>query len=499
MQANAQYSCGKFYRNFLCFALFMLWACGAYSSCNPSAFGPLPQFVTSTGAPASGYQLYFFVGGSTSTPQTTYTDATCGTPNTNPIILDSLGNPQNGIFWTSGQSFKMELATPTDTNPPTSPIWTVDNLKGINDTTVTQSQWVAGPTPTFVGATSFTVAGDQTLVLTAGLRLQITDAITVKYATISTSVYNGSSLTTITTINDGSLSLVSPLSAFNYGLLSATNISIPRFVQAGTAISVTYDSSGRPTINSSYTPPALPRSYLAGLTLSNAAASSGSMVVSAGMAVDSTNTAEMSLASNYTKTSSAWTLGSGVGGLDTGAFAINTWYHWYLIQRPDTGVVDCIFSLSASAPTLPANYTLYRYIGSSLSDTTLHWVPFTQQGDFFEWTTPVLESTSASPGTNAVTQTLANIPTGFNVRAFLNAMVAAATTNAYISDLATTDLAVSNTTAPLPSVGTVNSTGSAAQVTVRTNTSAQIRTRNTSNAQLFLVTLGWFDRRGQDQ
>ena len=112
--------------------------------------------------------------------------------------------------------------------------------------------------------------------------------------------------------------------------------------------------------------------------------------------------------------------------------------------------------------------------------------------------TPVLESTSATPGTSAVTQTLANVPTGINERAFLNVVVSAAGNAVYISDLATADAAASSTVAPGLSVGTNNSTGSAAQVTVRTNTSAQIRTRNIANGQTFITTLGWFDRRGQD-
>ena len=42
----------------------------------------------------------------------------------------------------------------------------------------------------------------------------------------------------------------------------------------------------------------------------------------------------------------------------------NTDYYVYLIKRVDTDVVDAIFSASATAPTLPTNYTLFRRIGS---------------------------------------------------------------------------------------------------------------------------------------
>lgn len=483
----------------LCLSLLLTSGIGL-AAVNPSSLGgPKPQYVDSTGLPASGYKVFFYVAGSVNTKQNTYTDATGLSANTNPVLLNSLGEPPSGIFFTAGQSYKAVFALPTDTDPPSSPLWTIDNIKGINDTTVTQSQWVAGPAPTFVSATSFTLAGDQTSTFTVGLRLQITDAINTKYATVTVSSYDGISLTTITTVNDGGLSLVSPLAAVSYGLLSPTSISIPRFIQAGTNITVTYDSSGRPVINNSYTNPYIvPRAYLAGLTLSNASTSSGSMVIAAGMATDSTNTTLMALPSAYTKTTAAWTLGTGVGGLDTGSVSVNTWYHWYEIERVDTGVVDCIFSLSASAPTLPANYTIYRRIGSGFVDTTLHWVNFTQDGDLFELSVPVLETTSATPGTSAVTLTLANVPTGVNVRAILNNGTQA-TQLVYFSDLATTDAAPSATAAPLGTGGTTGtgSNFSYNQVTVRTNTSAQVRYRTNNNSQIYVTTVGWLDQRGK--
>jgi hypothetical protein len=46
----------------------------------------------------------------------------------------------------------------------------------------------------------------------------------------------------------------------------------------------------------------------------------------------------------------------------------STWYYLWLIQRPDTGVVDALFSESASAPTMPSGYTRKRLIGAVLTD-----------------------------------------------------------------------------------------------------------------------------------
>src|SRR5438128_8728199 len=98
------------------------------------------------------------------------------------------------------------------------------------------------------------------------------------------------------------------------------------------------------------------RGYLAGLVLSTAG-SSTTMTTAVGQAVDSANASVMVLASAINKTTSSWTVGSGNGGLDTGAIAANTWYHFFLIKRVDTNVVDVLFSLSASAPAMATSYT----------------------------------------------------------------------------------------------------------------------------------------------
>lgn len=89
------------------------------------------QFFDNNGLVAAGYKLFTYAAGST-TKQTTWTDATLGTPNTNPVVLDSSGRA--GVFL-GGLSYKFVLAPPNDTDPPTSPIWTVDNVISIPQTT----------------------------------------------------------------------------------------------------------------------------------------------------------------------------------------------------------------------------------------------------------------------------------------------------------------------------------------------------------------------------
>lgn len=249
----------------------------------------------------------------------------------------------------------------------------------------------------------------------------------------------------------------------------------------------------------------VPRSYLAGLTLSTAG-SSTTMTTAAGMAADSANAFLMKLASSVAKTTSAWAVGTGNGGLDTGAIANSTWYHFYLIQRLDTSVVDVLFSLSVSAPTMPTNYGLKRRIGSGKTDGGGNWTAFTQDGDYFEWSAPVLDVNASNPGTAAVTRTL-TVPTGVNLLAVMNAILAAKATAGvlYLSDLATTDAAASNTLAPLGQIANAGAAGTVYQATqaqIRTNTSAQIRSRvgsgSDADTQVNIATVGWIDRRGRD-
>lgn len=129
------------------------------------------------------------------------------------------------------------------------------------------------------------------------------------------------------------------------------------------------------------------RSHLAGLGLSTPGGSA-LFTVAAGIAADSTTTDLMTLAASLQKAgNAAWSVGAGGGSLDTGTIANSTWYHVHLIKRTDTGVVDVLTSLSATAPTLPANYTLFRRIGAMKTTAGGVWTSFTQIGDEFLWAT----------------------------------------------------------------------------------------------------------------
>ena len=109
----------------------------------------------------------------------------------------------------------------------------------------------------------------------------------------------------------------------------------------------------------------LGRGYIDGLKLANNGADLVNDIdVAAGACRDSTDAIDIRLVTGITKQlNAAWAVGTAQGGLDTGAIADAT-YHVWLIKRADTGVVDALFSTSTTAPTMPANYTHKRRIGS---------------------------------------------------------------------------------------------------------------------------------------
>ena len=83
------------------------------------------RFFDAAGLPLAGGKLFTYAAGTT-TKQNSYTDSTGATPNTNPIILDAAGYCD--LWLDQSLAYKLTLSPSTDTDPPTNPIWTVDQL-----------------------------------------------------------------------------------------------------------------------------------------------------------------------------------------------------------------------------------------------------------------------------------------------------------------------------------------------------------------------------------
>ena len=109
--------------------------------------------------------------------------------------------------------------------------------------------------------------------------------------------------------------------------------------------------------------------YDRGCLLSAGADPNNDISVSAGARADSTNARWIELTSAIEKDLNApWAVGTGNGGLDTGTKQPSTTYHKWLILRSDTGVVDGLFSLSSSTPSLPTSYDFKAYLGLVTTD-----------------------------------------------------------------------------------------------------------------------------------
>ena len=257
----------------------------------------------------------------------------------------------------------------------------------------------------------------------------------------------------------------------------------------------------------------LPRGYLGGLKLSrDAGDTSHDINITAGECRDSTNAQNIVLPAEITKQiDNTWAAGDDAGGLEDGDSVGNTeWFHVHLLYSPSTGVVDAGFDTSITATNLladvaaaAAGHTIYRRIGSVLTDGSANILAFVQIGDHFQWVDPPLDVTDTSQAATAETRTL-SVPPGVQCVARLNVGFLDPDTDAtmYIRSTDSNDEASSKTAAPLGSVNCTDNVTGVGYVEVVTNTSKQITTRpdsgSGSNSDIYIATLGYVDRRGKD-
>ena len=86
---------------------------------------PMLQFTDASGNFLAGGKLFTYAAGTT-TKLATYVDNTGSTPNANPIILNPNGTAS--IWIPPGIGYKFVLAPANDTDPPSAPIWTADQI-----------------------------------------------------------------------------------------------------------------------------------------------------------------------------------------------------------------------------------------------------------------------------------------------------------------------------------------------------------------------------------
>jgi hypothetical protein len=446
------------------------------------------QFFSASGDPLSGGTVAYFIPG-TSTPQNTWQDAGQVTLNTNPITLDSAGE---AVIFGSGNYRELVKDSLGNT------IWdqTVTQLAGAIDSQNGVYLW--GGTSTGAANTYAITLSPAPGAYVAGQTFRwLTHEANTGAATLNVNSLGAKSIT-----KNGATALLSgdiPNGAVVEVAYDGTNFEIQ--TPPGT-LQVTPGTGLQSSATVWSVDPSFFQGYLGGLTTSFN--STTILNIAPGVCVSDDNTTQMKLASAFTKTTGAWAVGTGNGGLDTGSVANSSGYFVYVIERTDTGVVDVLLSLSATTPTMPANYTKKRRIGWIRTDGSAAILSFVQDGDLFQWAASVADVSAANPGTTAVLRTL-TVPVGINVQAIFQSIVASSSTDQVVvrySDLATNDETPSGTNAD--SGNGANQAGGvdpfASRMQVRTNTSAQIRSRiNVSSASVTLNirTLGWIDTRGR--
>lgn len=210
------------------------------------------QIENSNGAPLSGGTVEVYLAG-TSTPAATTSDKAGLVPNTNPIVLNTLGlNNQGAVWLTGGAFYKFIIKDSVGIVQRT-----IDNISGINDTTFAVDQWIVYQgAPTFVSTTSFTVAGDQTSIFQVGRRVKTTNTGGTVYSTITGSSYSAPN-TTVTVANDSGV-LDSGISQVSYGIISVLDTSLPggainygqcRLVKTGANLVLTPFNGNRISVN----------------------------------------------------------------------------------------------------------------------------------------------------------------------------------------------------------------------------------------------------------
>jgi hypothetical protein len=145
---------------------------------------PKPQFLDNNGAPLAGGKVYTYEPGGGTTLKATYTDSTAGTPNANPVVLDSAGR---AAIWLSGY-YRIVLKDSSDVQ-----IWSEDNVSSMEYGTAGMvTEWVAQSLAlTYLAATQFSVPGDQTLVYLVGIRIKAVVSAGTIYGTVTASSFCG--------------------------------------------------------------------------------------------------------------------------------------------------------------------------------------------------------------------------------------------------------------------------------------------------------------------
>lgn len=207
------------------------------------------QFFDSNGNLLVGGKLFTYQAGTT-TKIAVYKDNLGAASHTNPIILNVDGMPPDPIFLIGDIGYKFVLAPASDTDPPSSPIYTWDNVMVSSIDSSVLSQWTLGTVPIYVAVNQFSVVGDQTSTYQIGRRVKLTSTISTFYGVIIGVAFT--SVTTVTVILDSSV-LDASLFEVSYSILTGSNTAIPNMRHSGNDTFIIGNDARTSTVDASLT------------------------------------------------------------------------------------------------------------------------------------------------------------------------------------------------------------------------------------------------------
>lgn len=155
----------------------------------------------------------------------------------------------------------------------------------------------------------------------------------------------------------------------------------------------------------------LPTSHIGGMTTSNGTDADHDIDIAVGSCRDAADSENLILSSILVKQiDAAWAVGSAAGGLDTGAVAQGLYAMW-AIKDITNNIVDVLFSLSFTAPTMPSGYTVKRLFWAVVTDSSANILPYSQQGDHCEMVDHIADVAAQAISNNTyITGTTFSVP-----------------------------------------------------------------------------------------
>lgn len=245
-----------------------------------------------------------------------------------------------------------------------------------------------------------------------------------------------------------------------------------------------------------------PRGHLAGCVMSLDTDTDHDVNVTSGECRSDADDGNITLSSEITKKIDVdWVAGDDAGGFPSGlTLSADTTYHFFIIAKTD-GTTDAGWDTSLTAANLltdATGYTLYRRVGSNITDASSNILDFDQTGDYFEYRNDITDLSDTTPA-NTKTNVTVSTPAGISVTGVFTMIAqtsATSGTNWFGSDMS--DAAPSSAAARAFNISSAEHQNN--DFVVRsTNSTISYRTADTTQAVFVLLTRGYYDDRGRSE